>query len=68
MQGIAFEIDGLSEKICERAFSKGLIMETSGTDSEVAKIMPPLTIDESGLMKGLDILRKSIEEIAADIQ
>lgn len=68
MQGIAFEIDGIAEKICERAFSKGLIMETSGTDSEVAKIMPPLTIDESGLMKGLDILRKSIQEIASDIQ
>lgn len=68
MQGIAFEIGGLAERICERAFSKGLIMETSGTDSEVAKIMPPLIIDEKGLNMGLDILRESIKEVAADIQ
>ena len=43
-------------------------METSGTDSEVAKIMPPLIIDEAGLVQGLDILRVSMEEIAAELQ
>lgn len=68
MQGIVFEISGVAERICERAFSKGLIMETSGTDSEVAKIMPPLIIDEAGLVQGLDILRESMEEIAAKLQ
>lgn len=67
MQGIAFEDSGLAVRICERAFANGLIMETSGTDSEVAKIMPPLTIDEAGLIKGLDILRQSVQEIAAEI-
>jgi len=66
MQGIAFAIPGLAEEICKVAFAKGLIMETSGTDSEVAKIMPPLTIDEPGLAKGLDILRQSMREAAAE--
>lgn len=67
MQGIAFEQSGLAEKICERAFSKGLLMETSGTDSEVAKIMPPLTISEAGLLKGLEILHQSIREIVSEL-
>lgn len=63
MQGIAFAQKGLAEAICGRAFANGLIMETSGTDSEVAKIMPPLTISEDGLRLGLDILHQSIREI-----
>ncbi|MBN3523594.1 diaminobutyrate--2-oxoglutarate transaminase [Paenibacillus apiarius] len=66
MQGIAFGIPGAAEKLCARAFAKGLIMETSGTDSEVAKIMPPLTIDEAGLFAGLDILRTCMKEIAEE--
>lgn len=68
IQGIAFEDTALAEKICKRAFSKGLIMETSGTDSEVAKIMPPLTISEVGLLLGLDILHQSIREIASETE
>jgi diaminobutyrate-2-oxoglutarate transaminase len=36
-------------------------METSGPNSEVVKIMPPLTIDEKGLEKGLTILEESFQ-------
>lgn len=67
MQGIAFGIPGVAEKLCARAFAKGLIMETSGTDSEVAKIMPPLTIDDTGLLAGLDILRTCMKDIAEEL-
>ncbi len=63
MQGIAFE-PGIAEKISKAAFERGLIAETSGTDSEVIKIMPPLTIDREGLDKGLSILRSSVSAIA----
>ncbi|MDD2510750.1 MAG: diaminobutyrate--2-oxoglutarate transaminase [Syntrophomonas sp.] len=63
MQGIACGVDGLAEKICSIAFASGLIMETSGAKDEVIKIMPPLTIDESGLREGLNILKNSIEDI-----
>jgi diaminobutyrate-2-oxoglutarate transaminase len=61
IQGIAIGIDGLAEKICAAAFERGLIMETSGPNSEVVKIMPPLTIDEKGLEKGLNILEESFK-------
>ncbi|WP_391574320.1 diaminobutyrate--2-oxoglutarate transaminase [Cohnella sp.] len=62
MQGIAFE-PGIAEKISTVAFERGLIMETSGTDNEVIKIMPPLTIDRDGLMQGLLLLKNSVENV-----
>ncbi len=62
MQGIACAVPGLAEEICSIAFEKGLIMETSGSNSEVCKVMPPLTIDESGLEQGLNILKESIKD------
>nr|WP_276619594.1 diaminobutyrate--2-oxoglutarate transaminase [Syntrophomonas wolfei] len=63
MQGIACGVDGLAEKVCSAAFAQGLIMETSGARDEVIKIMSPLTIDETGLQEGLNILNNSIEDI-----
>jgi diaminobutyrate-2-oxoglutarate transaminase len=60
MQGIACGVDGLADKICAAAFERGLLMETSGPNSEVMKLMPPLIIDEAGLDKGLSILKDSV--------
>ncbi len=60
MQGLAIRPEGLAERICARAFERGLIMETSGPDSEVMKIMPPLTIDDELLLQGLAIVEDSI--------
>jgi diaminobutyrate-2-oxoglutarate transaminase len=37
----------------------GLLMETSGADGEVVKVMPPLVIEDVGLEKGLSILAKA---------
>src|SRR5699024_9726861 len=61
MQGVACHVDGLSEKICEAAFERGLLMETSGPKDEVFKFLPPLVIDEEGLQKGFDIIEESIK-------
>lgn len=62
MQGIAFE-PGAADRISRLAFERGLIMETSGTDSEVIKIMPPLTIDRDGLKRGLGLLKECLVEL-----
>ncbi len=64
MQGIAFPVEGMAGEVCAAAFRRGLIMETSGTDSEVAKIMPPLVIDHDALQRGLGLLGDSIKEVA----
>lgn len=62
MQGIACGIDGLAEEISRVAFKNSLIVETSGANDEVIKIMPPLTIDIEGLQNGLEILEKTIND------
>jgi len=67
MQGIAFGVEGLADKVCRIAFERGLIMETAGADNEVAKIMPPLTIDQEGLVKGLNILADCVEACSKEL-
>ena len=65
MQGIALE-PGIADQLSKLAFERGLIMETSGTDSEVIKIMPPLTIDMSALEAGLQILDECMQEVLVE--
>lgn len=61
MLGLAVQEDALAEKICACAFERGLIMETSGARSEVIKLLPPLTISDEALNRGLDILEESVK-------
>jgi diaminobutyrate-2-oxoglutarate transaminase len=63
MQGIACGVPGLADRICAASFDNNLIMETSGPDSEVMKLMPPLTIDDAGLDEGLNIIETAILEL-----
>lgn len=65
MQGIAIDKDGLADEICAESFERGLIVETSGPKSEVVKFLPPLIIDEKGLVEGLAILEESIKSVLA---
>jgi len=59
IQGLVTSDDNLAVDICAEAFKNGLMMETAGVEDQVAKIMPPLTIDEGALEQGLDILEKA---------
>jgi diaminobutyrate-2-oxoglutarate transaminase len=54
----------MAEEVCAEAFQRGLIMETSGPDSEVAKVMPPLTVGHEALERGLDIFRDSVDAVS----
>ncbi|MBW7459956.1 aminotransferase class III-fold pyridoxal phosphate-dependent enzyme, partial [Paenibacillus sepulcri] len=63
IQGISFDPPQLAGQLSAVAFKRGVIMETSGPHDEVAKLMPPLTIESSVLEKGLAILKESFEEI-----
>ena len=63
--GLQTPIDGLASKITHAAFERGLLMETSGgAASDVVKLMPPLTIEDADLERGLSILRASVEATA----
>ncbi len=57
----------LASKITKKAFSKGLIIETSGADDEIIKVLCPLTISKENLIKGLDILEQSIFEVCQKV-
>lgn len=55
----------IASQITKKSFSKGLIIETSGADDQVVKLLCPLTISEENLAKGIDILEQSIKEVCA---
>ncbi|SES24259.1 diaminobutyrate--2-oxoglutarate transaminase [Salipaludibacillus aurantiacus] len=62
MQGISSDVEGFSEKVCEHAFTNGMIMETAGGQDQVFKLFPPINIDEEGLEKGFELIEKSIKD------
>lgn len=47
--------------ITRAAFENHLIVETAGPSSEVVKLLPPLTIEETQLKQGLDILTQATQ-------
>ena len=53
----------LASAITARAFEKGLIIETSGSEGQVIKCLMPLTISEELLTQGLQILDASVREV-----
>lgn len=63
MQGLEFKNGELAEQVTLKAFTKKLVIETSGSDSQVVKVLAPLTIELENLNKGLDILESSINEV-----
>ena len=64
-QGIAAG-PGFATQVTEKAFGLGLLVETSGPDDEVIKLLPPLTIDDETLEEGLQLLTKAILAVVAD--
>ncbi|HEY7883613.1 MAG TPA: aminotransferase class III-fold pyridoxal phosphate-dependent enzyme, partial [Cellvibrionaceae bacterium] len=63
MQGIDCRNGELASKICEAAFTNGLVIETAGNHSQIVKCFCPLTISEDALNKGLDLLEQSVAEV-----
>lgn len=54
-----------AERVSRRCFDRGLIVETCGRGGQVLKVLPPLTIDRSALLAGLDLITESVHEVAA---
>lgn len=60
LQGLHTSIPNLAEQIAAAAYERGLLVETSGADADVVKLMPPLTISDADLEQGLNILQTSV--------
>ncbi|BAJ82700.1 MULTISPECIES: diaminobutyrate--2-oxoglutarate transaminase [Acidiphilium] len=65
MQGIDAGTGAMAERITGIAFREGLVIETSGADGEIVKVLAPLTIDDDLLAAGLDILERAVNEATA---
>ncbi|WP_435592000.1 diaminobutyrate--2-oxoglutarate transaminase [Nocardia sp. bgisy118] len=63
VHGIVFEDPSLAGKVCQVAFDRGLLVETSGSVDEVVKLLPPLTIGEDELDRGLDLLIAAVAAV-----
>lgn len=63
MQGVDVGCGDLAGKICARAFEQGLIIETSGSEDQVVKILAPLTTADSMLQRGLSILINAAQDV-----
>jgi diaminobutyrate-2-oxoglutarate transaminase len=62
-RGLAWGLDlgtagepGTAAKVCAAAFDHGLLVETSGAQDEVIKLLPPLIVDGDELDEGLQII------------
>ncbi len=66
MRGVDVGSGELAGDICAKAFEKGLIVETSGSEDEVIKILAPLTTPDETLRKGLDILIAAASEVTGN--
>ena len=64
-QGINCISGELAEKITSNAFKKGLIIETSGAEDHVVKLLCALIISDENLKKGMDIIENAIKEVCA---
>ena len=64
-QGLSFADPAKAAATSKTAFKNGLIIERAGPEDEVVKAFPALNIDDETLRKGLDILSRSVDEVAA---
>ena len=62
--GLEFHDKERASAVGKRAFELGLLVETSGPESEVVKLLPSLTITPEELDDGLRILARAVRETA----
>ncbi|ROO62631.1 diaminobutyrate aminotransferase [Micromonospora sp. Llam0] len=62
--GLEFHDRTRAGRVARRAFELGLLVETSGAESEVVKLMPALTVTSEELDEGLGILARAVRETA----
>ncbi|WP_433490199.1 diaminobutyrate--2-oxoglutarate transaminase [Nocardia grenadensis] len=65
VHGLVFDDASQAGKVCQVAFERGLLAETSGASDEVVKLLPPLTIAEDELDQGLHILSDAVETVCS---
>jgi diaminobutyrate-2-oxoglutarate transaminase len=58
--------DDMANQFARKAFEYGVVIETSGANDEVLKLLPALTIEDELLMRGLEVIERSVAEVLAE--
>ena len=66
MQGVDVGSGELASRICGRAFEKGLVIETSGPEDQVVKVLAPLTTPQDQFRKGLAIVLEAARDVLSN--
>ena len=66
MQGVDVGSGELAGEICAKAYENGLVVETSGSEDQVVKILAPLTTPVALLEKGFEILLSAAETVISE--
>ncbi|MBC2866490.1 diaminobutyrate--2-oxoglutarate transaminase [Streptomyces mexicanus] len=62
--GLEFHDASRAGRVARRAFDHGLLVETSGPQSEVVKLLPALTTTPEELDEGMRVLARAVRETA----
>jgi diaminobutyrate-2-oxoglutarate transaminase len=62
LRGIWFADKAVAKRVSAMGFELGILVETSGADGEVLKLVPPLTIETAELMNGLRLVERAIQQ------
>ncbi|QYJ05075.1 diaminobutyrate--2-oxoglutarate transaminase [Nocardioides panacisoli] len=65
LTGIHFSDPEAAGKLAGACFQRHLMVETSGPDDEVLKVMPPLTISKDRLAEGIERIEAAAAEVLA---
>ncbi|WP_347757590.1 diaminobutyrate--2-oxoglutarate transaminase [Agrococcus sp. ProA11] len=65
LRGIRFEDPSVAGLVAAAAFDRKLLVETSGSNDEVVKLMPPLTITDEELQRGIALLHEAVRAATA---
>ncbi len=68
MRGIVMDDPEMASRIVQESFKRNLIIETSGPEDEVVKVLAPLSITDETLNEGLDILEEAMAAAVASAE
>ncbi len=68
MRGVDVGSGDLASQICSAAFENGLVIETSGNEDQVVKVLAPLTTPMNEFRKGLDILLEATRSVMGQMK
>lgn len=66
--GLEFNSGELAGEVSKLAFSNGLMIETCGSENNVLKFLPPLTISKEELIEGVTVIENVLQEVLESIE